>query len=155
MGIVALADGTADDASGSVLTINNSGDIFVRQSSDGGATWHRGLAINVAGNPANNVPPLPNATVINLLGAADQHDAMIYGNIAIQAGDQINVEAGTTDFNGIINPAFLPAGGITAADFDSGLAGVGALTIGGAAAAAIGQANAAAATGAAGGNLHC
>jgi trimeric autotransporter adhesin len=101
-----------------VLTINNDGGtIIARQSTDGGDTWQRGMAIDVA--------TAPNATVINLLG-----DGNIYGDIAVQTGDEINVADGTTYFDGIINPSFLPAGGVTSADLDSGLFGVGTLNIG-------------------------
>ena len=100
-----------------VLTItNDGGTIIARQSVDGGSTWQRGMAIDVA--------TAPNATVINLLG-----QGAIYGDIAVKSGDQINVEDGKTVFDGIINPASMPAGGITAADLDTGLAGVGTLSI--------------------------
>ncbi len=116
-GIFVEANGAFTPAATDVLTINNSGDIIVRQSIDGGATWTRGMAIDVAsaGEP----------TVINLLGGN------IYGNIDNNAGDDINVTTGTTYFDGIINPEFLPAGGVTEADLDSGLAGEGTLTISG------------------------
>jgi len=117
-GIWVQGNGTGlPPSAGDVLTINNSGDIIARQSTDGGDTWQRGMAIDVS--------TAPNASVINLLGGG-----VIYGNIAVQAGDAINVEDGTTYFDGIINPAYLPAGGITAADLDSGLFGVGTLNIG-------------------------
>jgi hypothetical protein len=49
-----------------MFTINNSGDIIVRVSGDGGATWQRGMAISVRRS---------NKSVINLL------DGSIYGNI--------------------------------------------------------------------------
>jgi hypothetical protein len=99
-----------------VLTINNSGTIIARQSSDGGATFQHGLAIDVTG--------APNPTVINLLGGG-----AIYGDIALQSSDSINVKEGTTLFDGVINPSFLPAGGVTAAALDSGLSGLGTLNI--------------------------
>jgi len=98
-----------------VLTINNAGDIRVRESGDGGATWHRGEAIDVSA--------APNASVINLISGN------IYGNIEIQAADAINVQTGTTYFDGIVNSANLPTGGVTAADLDAGLAGVGTINI--------------------------
>ncbi len=126
MGIVALANAPTTTGPDDVLTItNDGGDIIVRQSTDGGESWSRGLAINVAGNPANNVFGVPNKTVVNLLG-----DGYIYGNIAIQDGDEIRVADGTTYFDGIINPQFLPADGLDEDDLDSGLAGVGSLIIG-------------------------
>ena len=55
-----------------LFTLNNSGDIIVRVSGDGGATCQRGMAIDVA--------LAPNNSVINLLGGGN-----IYGNIDIQA----------------------------------------------------------------------
>ncbi|HEY6048361.1 MAG TPA: autotransporter domain-containing protein [Sphingomicrobium sp.] len=76
---------TAND----VLTINNSGDIIVRYSTDGGTTFHRGTAIDVT-QAANN-------SVINLLGGN------ITGDINVQDGDAINVTTGETVFNGVIN----------------------------------------------------
>jgi hypothetical protein len=126
MGIAALANGYVDDSGDAVLTINNSGDIIVRQSTDGGETWHRGLAINVAGNPERGVLSAANRSVVNLLGGGK-----IYGDIALRAqgDDVINVSDGETAFDGIINPVFLPGSGLTEADLDSGLAGVGTLNI--------------------------
>ena len=50
---------------------NDGGQIRVRESEDGGDTWHRGMAIDVSA--------APNASVINLVG-----DGSIYGNIAIR-----------------------------------------------------------------------
>ena len=41
----------------------------------------------------------------------------------------INVTDAETAFDGIINPEFLPVGGITALDLDSGLFGEGTLNI--------------------------
>jgi uncharacterized protein YhjY with autotransporter beta-barrel domain len=110
-----FAPGVAPEP-GKVLTINNSGTIIARQSDDGGATFTHGFAIDVS--------QAPNPSVINLLGGG-----MIYGDIAVQAGDVINVTGGTTTFDGIINPEFLPPGGVTAALTDSGLAGIGTLNI--------------------------
>jgi hypothetical protein len=126
MGIVALSNGFTEPGSDAVLTINNSGDIIVRQSVDGGETWKRGLAINVAGNPERGVLAASNTTVVNLLGGGN-----IYGNIALRAegGDVINVSDGETVLDGIINPASIPADGISEADLDSGFAGVGTLNI--------------------------
>jgi uncharacterized protein with beta-barrel porin domain len=95
---------------------NDGGTIVVRESVDGGTTWQRGNAIDLT--------EAPNSSVVNLLG-----DGAIYGNIAIQDGDVINVEDGTTLFDGIINPGSMPAGGITAADLDTGLSGPGTLNI--------------------------
>ena len=96
---------------------NDGGTIMVRQSTDGGETWQRGMAIDVT--------QAPNASVINLVG-----NGLIYGNIGVQAGDEINVEDGKTYFDGIINPALVPNGGIRPGVLDSGLAGVGTLNIG-------------------------
>lgn len=95
---------------------NDGGTIVARQSTDDGKTWQRGMAIDVS--------QASNPSVINLFG-----NGMIYGDIGIQAGDQVNVQSGTTYFDGVINPYYLPGGGISAAAFDSGLAGVGTLNI--------------------------
>src|SRR5206468_5142298 len=78
----------------------------------------------------------PNPNVINLMGAASG-PANIYGNIVLRdpgtatgaVGDVINVVSGETDFDGIINPQFMPAGGVTADDLDTGLQGIGTLNI--------------------------
>ncbi|HEX5499906.1 MAG TPA: hypothetical protein VFX03_11785, partial [Thermomicrobiales bacterium] len=111
-----FAPDVPDDAD-HVLTINNSGRIIARQSSDGGATFKHGMAIDVTG--------APNPTVINLLGGG-----LIYGDIALQSSsDSVNVKEGTTLFDGVINPSFLPVEGVTAADLDNGLAGIGTLNI--------------------------
>lgn len=117
-GIIAVDNGAGlAAAAGSVLTItNDGGDIIVRESLDGGATWRRGMAIDVAA--------APNPTVINLLG-----DGYIYGNIDVQTGDLIAVESGTTYFDGIINPEYVPAGGFTTGYLDSSVAGEGDLVI--------------------------
>jgi uncharacterized protein with beta-barrel porin domain len=126
MGIGVLGNGSTDTNPDDVLTINNKGAIIVRQSNDGGKTWERGLAIDVAGAPDKGVPAELDKTVINLLGGGN-----IYGDIALRAAgdDVINVAQGETSFDGIINPNFLPAGGITGSSLDSGLAGVGTLNI--------------------------
>jgi hypothetical protein len=104
---------TADDL---FTFTNDGGTLIVRQSTDGGESWHHGMAVDVT--------DAPNASVINLVG-----DGVIYGDIAVQAGDAINVRDGTTYFDGAINPTFLPAEGVTGAALDSGLFGVGTLSI--------------------------
>ena len=118
-GILVAGNGTGSAArEDAVFTFtNDGGTIVVRESVDGGDTWRRGMAIDVSA--------APNASVINLLG-----DGEIYGDVAIAAGDEIRVADGTTYFDGIINPAFVPEGGITDEVLDSGLAGVGSLIIG-------------------------
>ena len=107
-------------ATGTFTFVNDGGSMQVRNSTDGGATWTRGMAIDVTG--------LANAAVINLLG-----NGSIYGNIDIQTDDVINVQSGTTYFNGIINPEFMPTHtgvvGVTEADLDTGLFGEGTLNI--------------------------
>ncbi len=70
---------------------NDGGDIVVRQSTDGGASWQRGMAIDV--------DEAPNPSVINLLG-----DGSIYGNVEIAGTDLITVAGGETSFDGIIRP---------------------------------------------------
>ncbi|HEX8028052.1 MAG TPA: autotransporter domain-containing protein, partial [Vicinamibacterales bacterium] len=89
-GIQVLTTGAAG-----TTVINNSGDLIVRVSGDGGATFQRGMAINVV--------PSTTPSVINLLGGGN-----IYGNIDIQAGDIINVDNGMTTFDGIVNPECMP-----------------------------------------------
>ena len=115
VGILATDSGIVGDGT-ATLTINNSGDLIVRQSTDGGTTWQRGTAIDLS--------TAPNQSIVNLLGGG-----VIYGDVALQDGDQVNVQNGATYFNGIINPSFVPAGGLTAADLDSGLFGVAALSV--------------------------
>ncbi|MEO8175503.1 MAG: autotransporter outer membrane beta-barrel domain-containing protein, partial [Sphingomicrobium sp.] len=116
-GIIVVSNGTGGiPALTDILTINNSGGLIVRQSGDGGASWTRGMAIDVS--------QAPNPSVINLLGGGN-----IYGNIDINSGDVINVDNGETAFDGIINPEFLPVGGVTEADLDTGLFGQGPLNI--------------------------
>ena len=95
---------------------NDGGTIIARQSTDGGKTWKHGTAIDFS--------QAPNASVVNLVG-----DGTIYGNIAVQSGDRIDVKAGTTYFDGIIGPSFRPAAGFTSAMLDSGVTGVGTLNI--------------------------
>ena len=116
-GVLVTANGAVAPVAGDVFTFtNDGGTIRVRESGDGGATWTRGMAIDVSASP--------NPSVINLVG-----DGNIYGNIDVNAGDTINVADGTTRFDGIINPEFLPAGGVTSATLDSGLFGEGTLNI--------------------------
>ena len=93
-GIVVTNNGTSNGGA-SLFTLNNSGDIIVRVSGDGGATWHRGMAVDVASAPNNSV--------LNLLGGGN-----IYGNIDVQSGDVINVDNGETSFDGIVNPECMP-----------------------------------------------
>lgn len=82
------------DANDVFTFTNDGGTIRARTSFDGGQTWHRGTAIDVS--------RARNRSVINLLG-----DASIYGHIAVQEGDAINVASGTLYFDGIINPTYL------------------------------------------------
>ncbi len=96
--------------------INDGGTIMVRSSGDGGATWTRGMAVDVSSSP--------NPTVIDLVA-----NGKIYGNVDINPGDVINVASGTTYFDGIINPEYVPVGGFTSADLDTGIAGDGTLNI--------------------------
>ena len=76
---------------------------------------------------AIDVSAAPNNSVINLLGGSGGGN--IYGDIALHAGDVINIQNGKTLFDGIINPASMPAGNVTAADFDMGLTGPGTLNV--------------------------
>ena len=86
----------------SVATIENHGDIWAGISTDGGNTILRGNAINTqyAYNPVtilleNNSP------------------ANIFGNIEISDDDQIIVQNGTTNFDGVINPDMMLEGSLT------------------------------------------
>lgn len=99
-----------------VLIISNSGTITVKQSTDGGKTFQRGLAIDVS--------QAPNASVINLLDGGK-----IYGNIAIQDGDTINVRDGETLLDGVINPQCVPGAYINGDDPALSSCGVGTLNI--------------------------
>jgi trimeric autotransporter adhesin len=95
-GLIVTANGLTAPLATDIFTFtNDGGTIIVRESEDGGATWRRGMAIDVASAPNNSV--------INLLG-----DGLIYGNIDVQAGDNIFVEDGVTVFDGIVNPECMP-----------------------------------------------
>jgi hypothetical protein len=115
-GVYVTNNGTSNFGPEVFTFTNDGGTIVVRQSTDGGATWHRGMAIDVASAPNNSV--------INLVG-----DGSIYGNIDLQTGDTVNVASGTTYFDGIINPEYVPVGGFTTADLDTGISGEGTLNI--------------------------
>lgn len=111
--IVQSADGTAsatgiraEAAEGVVafgrLNVANSGDLIVRVSLDGGTTFARGMAIDVAS--------APNGSIVNLLGGGN-----IYGNIDVRSIDVppvvvpvIIVSGGETSFDGIVNPECMP-----------------------------------------------
>ena len=123
-GIRVTSNGTTTPAAGDHTTINNSGDIIVRVSTDGGTTFQRGEAIDVS--------DAPNRTVINLMGNGTAA-ANIYGNIELRSdADTINVTDGETLFNGVINSDCMPAGGPTALTLDNAAqnaCGVGTLNI--------------------------
>lgn len=74
---------------------NNGGTVSARISTDSGDTFQRGMAIDVANALGQSV--------INFTGAGD-----IYGNVDVKALDVINVFAGETSFDGVINPECLP-----------------------------------------------
>jgi hypothetical protein len=118
-GIRIASNGDATPVAGDVVTINNSGDIVARISTDGGANYLRGTAIDVT--------DAPNRAVVNLLGGN------IYGNIELQSdADVVNVTTGETVFNGIVNSGCMPAGGPSALLLDSAAqndCGVGILNI--------------------------
>ncbi|HET6942406.1 MAG TPA: autotransporter outer membrane beta-barrel domain-containing protein [Sphingomicrobium sp.] len=99
------------------LTINNSGDLIVRVSTDGGLTFQRGTAIDVSAAPAGG-------SVVNLLGGN------VSGNVALQSDDDVvNMSGGT--FDGIVNPACMPEGGVVPDDPVQNGCGVGTLNISG------------------------
>ena len=85
-----------------VATIENHGDIWAGISNDGGDTVLRGNAINTQ--------DAPNAVTILL---ENDDPANIFGNIDISADDQIIVQNGTTNFDGVVNPDMVLEGGLT------------------------------------------
>jgi len=94
-GVLVEDYGVIVPGAGDTFTLNNDGGtIIARESVDGGLTWTRGLAIDTS--------LAPNNSVINLMGATG--DGYIYGNIDISSVDTINVSAGETVFDGIVNP---------------------------------------------------
>jgi hypothetical protein len=124
IGISATANGASTARSPGVLTItNDGGSIIVRQSDDDGESWHRGLAIDVSGEPGRNSGAVPNQTIVNLFG-----DGSIYGDIALNAGDQINVANGTTYFDGVILPGAPAFGEIVLFPGIAGAGGTGLTT---------------------------
>ncbi len=97
------AGGPAGTGVGTI--VNNSGIIYAAISVDGGATFQRGTAINVAN--------APNPIDILLEGNAHAQanypgdTGLIYGNIFLSTDDSVIVENGKTCFNGVINSATL------------------------------------------------
>jgi uncharacterized protein with beta-barrel porin domain len=83
------------------LITNDGGTIWAGQSQDGGATIQRGNAINTAGIKSLGITPAPNPVVIQLEGTTQP--GHIFGDIIIQAHDEIDVLNGKTFFDGIIN----------------------------------------------------
>ena len=84
-GIRVVANGVTTPGVDDVTTIENSGDIIVRVSTDGGTTFHRGTAIDVTrgSEPVGDQP--------------DGLSGNIYGNIELQSdADTINVTGGET-----------------------------------------------------------
>ena len=94
---------------------NDGGTITVRQSMDGGATWHRGMAIDVASAPNNSV--------INLVG-----DGNIYGNVDVKPANDQRRERHDI-FRRNHQPRIVPVGGFTTADLDTGISGEGTINI--------------------------
>ncbi len=97
------AGGPAGTGVGTI--VNNSGIIYAAISVDGGATFQRGTAINVANAP----------NPIDILLEGNKHaqanypgdTGLIYGNIFLSTDDSVIVENGKTCFNGVINSATL------------------------------------------------
>lgn len=85
-----------------VATIENHGDIWAGISTDGGATVLRGNAINTENSW--------NAVTILL---ENDSPANIFGNIDISDDDQIIVQNGITNFDGVINPDMMLEGSLT------------------------------------------
>jgi len=72
--------------------VNSGGTIIARQSTNGGTTFRRGMAINTRF--------APNPVDIRFTGASN-----VYGNILLGASDTVTVASGVTTFDGIVNPA--------------------------------------------------
>ena len=104
-GIVVSGAATVVPPAGHNLIItNDAASILAAFSVDGGATFARGMAIDVSLADVGS-------TLINLFG-----EGSVYGHIDLAAADDIVVDSGETEFDGIINPEFdpqpsLPRGG--------------------------------------------
>jgi uncharacterized protein with beta-barrel porin domain len=71
--------------------VNDGGTIIARVSSDGGATFQRGTAIDTLA--------APNGVDIRFTG-----DSNVYGDIVLSADDTVTIASGTTTLDGIVNP---------------------------------------------------
>ena len=104
---------------------NQGGTIIARKSTDGGATWQHGTAIDVSN--------APNSVNINLIGrlpgVGDNlgavHNGYVYGNIFLNntesdATGTINVLDGETKFDGVINPNAASTGGTGTLNINQG-----------------------------------
>ena len=95
---------------------NNGGTIIARTSTNGGATFRRGTAIDTV--------LAPNPVDIRFTGTSN-----VYGNIRISQDDTITVASGITTLDGIVNPdaPMVETGGVLAAGPIGAL--VGSLTV--------------------------
>jgi outer membrane autotransporter protein len=73
--------------------VNDGGTLWAGVSTDGGLTFTRGVAIDVAN--------APNTVNVNLMGTAQ--DGNVYGDINVAAGDTVTVSSGKTVFDGVMN----------------------------------------------------
>ncbi len=73
--------------------VNDGGTLWAGVSTDGGMTFTRGVAIDVAN--------APNTVNVNLMGTAQ--DGNVYGDINVAAGDTVTVSSGRTVFDGVMN----------------------------------------------------
>jgi outer membrane autotransporter protein len=122
---------------------NSAGDIFAGISLDGGDTFYRGTAINVANAPN------PIAIVFSGAGNSTSSGGHIYGNVFLSTDDSITVVNGVTCFNGVVNQPYTSAfNGVTSVhpypltapflpSLDNGLSGIDPFV----AAAAVGNLN--------------
>ena len=91
------------DSLAGTVTVTNTGGISAKVSTDGGATYQHGVAIDLSTASSD--------ATINLKGGANSAVGKVYGDILIAEGQVINVKDGETWFDGHINPvdAFAPA----------------------------------------------
>ena len=111
-----LSGGTGTD----LFVLNNkAGNIIARESTDLGATYTWGTAIDTDGaaTPAElnfeGNGTLYSTTYHPTVALADDQFGYIYGNVDIKATDTINVSAGETWLDGLVNSDAVPDGSMT------------------------------------------
>ncbi len=71
--------------------VNNGGTIIARESTNGGTSWQRGVAIDTS--------VAPNRADIRFLGASS-----VYGDIKLSSDDAVTIVSGQTRLDGVVNP---------------------------------------------------